>query len=240
MVQSPLPVPVQTPGSARVLIIDDHAILREGLASLIEVGGDFTVVGDAATLPDGVGLALRLMPDVVITDLSFPGATGLHGIAEMRRRCPSVRIIILTIHDSEEYIRAGLSAGANGYVLKDASRLELMQGLRAVLNGQRYLCAGASTRLLHRYLGEAPQPSAKAATMTAREREILAMIAAGQSNKRIALTIGRSVKTVEKHRANLMRKLGLHNAADVTRFALNSGILSNRSGADSGPDGLRL
>ena len=168
-------------------------------------------------------------PDLIVTDLSLPGSTGLQGIVEFRQRCPEARVLVLTMHDSEEYIRAALSAGAHGYVLKDATRGELISTMRAVLAGQRHLCPRSSARVVGRYLGE-PVPlssrSPLASGVTGREREILGLIASGLSNKRIAIELGRSVKTIEKHRANLMRKLRLHNVAEVTRFAMQSGLLS--------------
>ena len=212
-------------GRARILLVDDHAILREGISALLALENDLEVVGHAASIVEAVERACALQPDLIITDLSLPGAAGMQGIVELRRCCPDSRLLVLTVHDTEEHIRAGLSAGAAGYVLKDASRAELIYGIRAVLAGQRHLCARSSARVVRTYLGEQPPIPQVAAGVTEREREILAMIAGGQSNKRIAITLNRSVKTVEKHRANLMRKLGLHNVADVTRFAIQCGML---------------
>lgn len=219
---------------ARVLLIDDHAILREGLSALINLESDMEVVGHAGSVVDGVALAQSLEPDLIITDISLPGATGVQGIVELRRRRPRARLVVLTVHNTEEYIRAALSSGADGYVLKDATRSELIHGLRAVLAGQRHLCPRSSARVVRSYLGEQPPIPQVASGVTGREREILGMIARGQSNKRIAVTLNRSVKTVEKHRANLMRKLGLHNVADVTRFAMQSGLLHAEHGERPG------
>jgi DNA-binding NarL/FixJ family response regulator len=210
---------------ARLILIDDHAILREGLIALSNMESDLTVVGQAANIAEGLAVAQATQPDLIITDLALPGSTGLQGIVEFRQRVPASKVLVLTMYDSEEYIRAALSAGAHGYVLKDATRSELMQGVRAVLAGHRHLCSRASSRIVRSYLGEQKASPPLAAGVTGREREILAMIAAGLSNKRIAVQLKRSVKTVEKHRANLMRKLQLHNVADVTRFALQSGLL---------------
>ncbi len=210
---------------ARILLVDDHAILREGISALLALESDLEVVGQAGSIVEAVERACALQPDLIITDLSLPGAAGMQGIVELRRCCPQSLLLVLTVHDTEEHIRAGLSAGAAGYVLKDASRVELIYGIRAVLAGQRHLCARSSARVVRTYLGEQPPVPHVVAGVTEREREILAMIAGGQSNKRIALSLNRSVKTVEKHRANLMRKLGLHNVADVTRFALQCGML---------------
>ena len=216
---------------ARLMLIDDHAILREGLIALSEMERDLKVVGQAGSIAEGLRTAMATRPDLIITDLSLPGSTGLQGIVELRQGCPESRVLVLTMHDSEEYIRAALSAGAQGYVLKDATRAELIHGVRAVLAGQRHLCPRSSARVVCSYLGEQQAVPAVAYGVTGREREILAMIAAGWSNKRMARELQRSVKTVEKHRANLMRKLQLHNVAEVTRFALQSGMMQ--------PDALR-
>ncbi len=218
---------------ARLVLVDDHVILREGIAALSEMEKDMKVVGHAGTIAEGIAVSLEVLPDIIITDLSLPGSTGLQGIVEFRQRCPQARVLVLTMHDSEEYIRAALSAGAQGYVLKDATRAELIHGVRAVLAGQRHLCARSSARVVRSYLGEqAPIPPI-ATGVTGREREILGMIARGLSNKRIARELHRSVKTVEKHRANLMRKLQLHNVADMTRFAIRSGIMGSDAGGEA-------
>lgn len=223
-----------TPAGAvarRVFLVDDHAILREGVTALLSLESDFDVVGHASSVAEAISKAPDLAPDLIITDLSMPGSAGVQGIVEMRRACPSARIAVLTVHNTEEHIRAALAAGADGYIVKDASRSELVHGLRAVLANQIHLCARSSARVVRSYLGhgnEQPMPGATP-IVTGREREILIMIANGQSNKRIALSINRSIKTVEKHRANLMRKLNLHNVADVTRFALNSGLMTEEA-----------
>ena len=212
-------------GKSRLVLVDDHAILREGLIALSEMEPDLKVVGQAGTIAEGITVAIAQRPDLIVTDLCMPGSTGLQGIVEFRQRCPGAKVLILTMHDSEEHIRAALSAGAQGYVLKDATRGELMHAIRAVIAGQRHLCPRSSARVVRSYLGERPPVSPLASGVTGREREILGMIAAGLSNKRIAIGLGRSVKTIEKHRANLMRKLQLHNVAEVTRFAMESGLL---------------
>ena len=186
---------------ARILLVDDHAILREGVGALIALESDLQVVGQAGSIPEAIERARALQPDLIITDLSLPGAAGAQGIVELRRCCPRSRLLVLTVHDTEEHIRAGLSAGASGYVLKDANRSELIYGIRAVLAGQHHLCARSSARVVRSYLGEPTPVPQVVAGVTGREREILAMIASGQSNKRIAQSLQRSVKTVEKHRA---------------------------------------
>jgi DNA-binding NarL/FixJ family response regulator len=212
----------------RVFLVDDHAILREGVTALLSLESDFEVVGHAGSIAEAVSKAPGLAPDLIITDLTMPGSAGVQGIVELRRQCPKARITVLTVHNTEEHIRAALAAGADGFIVKDASRSELVHGLRSVLANQIHLCARSSARVVRSYLGQGNDVAVEltAPVVTGREREILIMIANGQSNKRIALTINRSIKTVEKHRANLMRKLGLHNVADVTRFAVSSGLLT--------------
>jgi DNA-binding NarL/FixJ family response regulator len=217
---------------ARLILVDDHAILREGLIALSNMECDLEVVGQAGTIAEGLTVAQATKPDLIITDLALPGVTGLQGIVEFRQQVPAAKVLVLTMYDSEEYIRAALSAGAHGYILKDATRNELIQGVRAVLAGHRHLCSRASSRIVRSYLGEQKADPPLAAGVTGREREILAMIAAGLSNKRIAVQLKRSVKTIEKHRANLMRKLHLHNVEDVTRFALQSGLLRGECSPD--------
>jgi two-component system, NarL family, response regulator NreC len=209
---------------ARVLLIDDHAILREGLSALINVESDLEVVGQVGSISEAVEIVGSLDLEVIITDVRLPVTTGMQDIVELRSRFPSARLLALTAHDSGDFIRAALAAGADGYMLKDATRVELLSAVRAVLAGQRHLCPRSMAHVVHGYLDESKAPPAPIG-ITAREREVLAMIANGQSNKCMATTLDLSVKTIEKHRANLMRKLGFRNLAEVTRFALESGIL---------------
>jgi DNA-binding NarL/FixJ family response regulator len=214
---------------ARVLLIDDHAILREGLSALLNVEPGLEVVGQVRSVAAAVELAGSLDLDLIITDIRLPVATGMQDILELRSRYPSARLLALTAHNSAESIRAAFAAGADGYMLKDATRVELVSAVRAVLAGQRHLCPRSMAHVVHGYLDESKAPPPPAIGITAREREVLAMIANGQSNKCMAMTLDLSVKTIEKHRANLMRKLGLSNLADVTRFALENGILEGRA-----------
>jgi DNA-binding NarL/FixJ family response regulator len=211
-------------GGARVLLIDDHAILREGLSALLNVESGLEVVGQVRSVAEAVEIAGSLDVDLIITDIRWPAATGMQDILELRSRYPGARLLALTAHNSAESIRAAFAAGADGYMLKDATRVELVSAVRAVLAGQRHLCPRSMAHVVHGYLDESKAPPPPAIGITAREREVLAMIANGQSNKCMAMTLDLSVKTIEKHRANLMRKLGLSNLADVTRFALENGI----------------
>ena len=211
-----------------LLLVDDHTILREGLRALLELQPDLYVVGEAGTFEEAIDFATRLQPDVVLTDIGLPGRSGLLLVRELRKVCPAARIVLLTAHASEEYIRAGLDARADGYVLKDCSHAELATAIRTVATGQHFLCKTVASRVLANYLHRGDQKSKldPLQAVTARERQLLTRIASGHSNKAVARELNLSVKTIEKHRANLMRKLSLRNAADITRFALNHHLLA--------------
>src|SRR5882757_3181605 len=216
----------------RIVLVEDHAILREGLKALIEIESDFHIVGEFGSVEDCLEGIRDLQPDLVLTDLALPGRSGIELLAEIQRLSPLTRKLVLTAHENEEYIRAALNAGANGYVLKDANSAELMLAIRTVSTGQQFLCKAIASKILSGYLsGYAPgdqRPAVPAVTqsITEREREVLTRIALGNSNKVIARELGVSPKTVEKHRSNLMRKLQLHNAAAITMFAIRNGMTS--------------
>ena len=210
--------------AASVVLVEDHAILREGLRALIDLEPDLKVVGEAGTGAEGVRAVQGLKPTLVITDLAMPGGSGLETIEELRAACPNLRVLVLTAYCNDEYIELALSAGADGYVLKEASRAELLQAIRAVVAGQKYFSKPVSARLVSGYLRR-NDPADSCPAITEREREVLIRIALGESNKRVAVALCLSVKTVEKHRANLMRKLELHNTAAVTLFAVRSGLV---------------
>jgi two-component system response regulator NreC len=219
-----------TQTSARIVLVEDHAILREGLRALIELETDLKVVGEASTGAEGVRVVQHASPapTLVITDLAMPGGSGLRTIDELRAVCPNVRVLVLTAYCTDEYIGAALGAGADGYVLKDASRAELLQAIRSVISGQKYFSEPVSARLVSGYLRRNDPATEACPRITEREREVLTRIALGESNKRVAMALRLSVKTVEKHRANLMRKLELHNTAAVTLFAVRNGLLPTR------------
>jgi DNA-binding NarL/FixJ family response regulator len=224
-----------------LLLVDDHTILREGLRSLLELQPDLHVVGEAGTFEEAIDLASRLQPDVVLTDIGLPGRSGLLLVPELRKVSPAVRIVLLTAHAGEEYIRAGLDAQADGYVLKDSGHAELVAAIHAVAAGQHFLCKAVASRVLATYMhGGGPaagQDPLRA--VTSRERQVLTRIASGHSNKVVARELKLSVKTIEKHRANLMRKLALHNTADVTRFALHHHLVVQETGQPPDANELR-
>lgn len=211
-----------------LVLVEDHAILREGLRALLELEPDLRIVGEAANGADAQAAVELANPSLVITDIALPGGSGIELIGRLRMSRRQLKILVLTAHNSEEYIRAALNAGADGYVLKDATRVDLLQAIRAVLSGQTYLCSSVTAKVVSGYLHPKPEdsPDQAADQVTGREREVLTRVALGESNKLIARALGVSVKTIEKHRANLMRKLTLHNTAAVTRFAIRHGMLS--------------
>lgn len=212
----------------RIVIAEDHAILREGLRSLLAGHPEFEVVGEAGDGLAAVALVGRLRPDLVLMDLSMPKLAGLEAIHEVTRRHPGLRVVALTVHKTEEYVLAAREAGALGYVLKDDSSTELLTAIRSALAGKAYL--SAAVRVSNAVDAPGRGGGRGAATgwesLTARERAVTKLVAEGHRNREIAALLGISVKTVEKHRANLMEKLGLHNAAAVTSFAAKRGLIS--------------
>lgn len=216
---------------SRIILVEDHAILREGLRALIELEDDFEIVGDFGNVEDSLSCIHDLHPDLVITDLALPGRSGIQSLADIQRLSPGTRKLILTAHNSEEYIRAALNSGADGYVLKDASSSELMIAIRTVTAGQRFLCKAIASTFLTAYLlkGDTRAQAGAPTCMTPREREVLTRIALGESNKLIARGLGVSPKTVEKHRSNVMRKLQLHNAAAITMYAIRNGLTNSEA-----------
>ena len=213
---------------SRLVVVEDHAILREGLRALLELEPDLQIAGEASDGINAVQVVESLKPTLLITDIALPRRSGIELIGCLRQLRLDLKILVLTAHSSEEYIRAALNAGADGYVLKDASRADLLQAIRAVLDGQTYLCSSVTAKVVSGYLRPKTADSEVVTVdhVTGREREVLTRVALGQSNKAIARSLGVSIKTVEKHRANLMRKLTLHNTAAVTRFAIRHGMVT--------------
>ncbi|MEN9705256.1 MAG: hypothetical protein RLZZ393_1135 [Pseudomonadota bacterium] len=224
-------------GRSRVLLVDGHAIVREGLKAIIELTPDLEVIDEAGTQADAVRLAKHHNPDVILTELALAGSAGTQGIAELRLQAPGSKILVLSVMGNAEFIRAALEAGANGYVLKDSSRTDLLNAIRGVIKGERRLCPKSSEKILSLMLksgapapASAEKPASQMSTVTGRERSIISMIATGKSTKAIANNMNLSVKTIEKHRYNAMRKLGLRNVAQVTRFAIDSGMVREKTG----------
>jgi DNA-binding NarL/FixJ family response regulator len=211
-----------------LVIAEDHTILREGLKALFASQPDFEVVGEAEDGIQAIRCVQTYAPDIILMDLSMPKLNGLEAIKEVKRLNPATKIIVLTVHSAEEYVLATLEAGADGYVLKDANRFELLMAMNHVLEGKRYLSPGVSEKVIDGYLEGKKSLKGQSAweSLTQREREILKLIAEGYKNKEIADTLCISQKTVEKHRTNLMTKLDLHNVAALTSFAIEKGLVS--------------
>ncbi len=210
-----------------VVIAEDHTILREGLRALLCAAEEFQVVGEASDGRQAIRTASSLQPHLLLLDLSMPGMNGLEALKEIKKQCPKTKVVVLTVHSAEEYVLATLKAGAEGYVLKDASSTELLLALKNVISGRPYLSPGIADKVIGGYLDgrKTLKPTSAWETLTDRERQVLKLIAEGRTNKEIADFLYISAKTVEKHRANLMRKLGLHNAAAITAFAIEKGLV---------------
>ncbi len=209
-----------------IVIAEDHTILRQGLRALLSSDPDFEVVGEAEDGRAAIRSVETLSPDLLLMDLSMPRMTGMEAITEIKKGSPATKIVVLTVHKGEEYVLSALKAGADGYVLKDAGRDELVAAVKNVLAGKRYLSPDISEKVIGGYLeGRRALKATPWDTLTQREREILKLIAEGYKNKEIAEQLFISLKTVEKHRSNLMRKLDLHNTAALTTFAMEKGII---------------
>jgi DNA-binding NarL/FixJ family response regulator len=212
----------------RVVIAEDYTILREGLRALLSSDPVFEIVGEAADGREAIERVERLKPALVLMDLSMPRMNGMDAIREIKRRSAATKILVLTVHKAEEYILSTLKAGADGYVLKDANQAELMMAIKSVLGGKHFISPAISEKVIDGYLDGKKILKTRTSwdTLTHREREILKLIAEGYKNKKIADLLCISVKTVEKHRANLMQKLDLHNTSALTTLALEKGLIS--------------
>ena len=212
----------------RIVIAEDHTILREGLKLLLSSSSDFEIIGEAEDGQEAIRCVEKFKPDLILMDLSMPRMNGMDAIKEIKKRFSETKILVLTVHKTEEYILATLKAGADGYVLKDATHAELMIAVKNVLSGKHYISPGISEKVIEGYLEGRKTLKTRTSweTLTQREREILKLIAEGYKNKEIADYLCISPKTVEKHRANLMEKLDLHNVQALTTFAIEKGLVS--------------
>ena len=212
----------------KILIVDDHTIMRDGLQSLLASEPGFEVVGTAADGKTAVRRVADLKPDIVMMDLTMPGTSGIDAIANIKRQYPDIRLVALTFHKEDRYIHATLEAGADAYVLKDDSRTELLTALNSVLSGKQYLSPSICDRVVAGYLAGG-DPDAKEPTwelLTKREREVIKLIAEGYKTREIAEYLSLSPKTVEKHRTTLLKKLDLHSVSAVTLYAIQNGLVS--------------
>jgi len=212
----------------KIVIAEDHTILREGLRALLSSSPGLEIVGEAEDGLGAIQCAGSVKPDLVLMDLSMPRMNGMDAIREIKKLCPGTKILALTVHKAEEYVLASLQAGADAYVLKDATHSELMVAIKSVLAGKRYLSPGVSEKVIEGYLEGRRESKFRSPwdTLTRREREVLKLIGEGYKNKEIADYLCLSVKTVETHRANLMRKLDLHDVSALTTFAIEKGLVT--------------
>ncbi len=212
----------------RVLLADDHTIVREGVRLCLEAMGDIEVVAEAEDGQAAVSLAAQLRPDVAVVDLTMPRLNGVEAIRQIKRDVPSVEVVVLSVHDSEAYVVQALRAGAAGYVLKRNAATELAAAIRAAHAGQAYLHPSIARRVIDDYLSRihASEDSEPYERLTPREREVLQLAAEGHTTRAIAGLLCLSTKTVEHHRASLMTKLGLHGQTELVKYAIRAGLVA--------------
>jgi DNA-binding NarL/FixJ family response regulator len=213
----------------RLLIAEDHHLLRCGLRSMLSALGDYEVVGEAKDGKEACQQAIALMPDVILTDLAMPGMNGIDAVATIKRRSPQIRIVVLTVHKTQEYVREALRVGVDGYVLKDASFDELVAALRSVMQGRRHLSADVYGSLVQSFVSgrEASAPKSAWELLTARERSVLKLVAEGRTNRQVGQYLNLSPKTIEKYRANLMQKLDISNLPGLVLAAIDMGLIAS-------------
>lgn len=216
-------------GTLRILLAEDHSILREGLKSLLSTQPDIEITGEAEDGQQAIQQANALQPDLVLMDLTMPRMNGTDAIRAIKRRNPEMRVIVLTVHKAAEYVRTALEAGASGYVLKDDTHQELVTAIRTVIAGRTYLSPRICDQVVSGFLGRgasAAETELPWETLTDREKAVIKLVAEGYKNREIAEFLSVSIKTVEKHRSNLMKKLDLHNASALTAYAIQNGLVA--------------
>jgi DNA-binding NarL/FixJ family response regulator len=215
-----------TPLKTRVLLADDHAMVRSGLRMVLDAQPDIQVVAEAGDGAEAVQKALSPEVDLAILDVTMPRMTGLQAVAELHRRRPNLRVLILSMHDNEQYFFEALKAGASGYVLKSAANRDLVEAIRAAMRGEPFFYPAAVTALIRDYLERARHgETTPEDPLTPREREVVKLIAEGHTSEEIAQALVISKKTVERHRANILEKLGMRNRVDLTRYAIRRGLV---------------
>ncbi len=217
---------VALPAKTRILLADDHTLVRRGLRLILDAERDLEVVAEAGDGAEAVGRALATEVDLAILDVAMPRRTGLQAAQQLAKRAPKVRVLMLSMYDNEQYLFEALKAGASGYVLKSVADRDLVEACRATMRGEPFLYPGAVTALIRDYLerGRAGEEM-PGDLLTPRESEILKLVAEGHSSREIAETLVISVKTVERHRANILEKLGMRDRVELTRYAIRRGLV---------------
>lgn len=213
-------------GHVRIALIDDHALVRAGIRSLLDRMGGVRIVGEAGDGRDALALVAREQVDIVLMDLAMKGLNGLEATRQIKKAHPGIHVVILSMHASEEYVMQALRAGASGYLLKDAATFELEAAITAVIRGKLYLSPPISKQVVENYMQRVGGEHHALGLLTGRQREILQLIAEGHSTKSIAQRLALSVKTVESHRAQLMERLDIHDVPGLVRYAIRVGLVS--------------
>ncbi len=212
--------------TVRILLVDDHALVRAGIRRILEAEPDLEVVAEASDGAEAVELARAVSPDLAILDISMPRMTGLQAAREISRRSPAARFLVLSMHDNEQYFFSALQAGACGYVLKSAADEDLVDACRAAMRDEPFLYAGVAGVLVRDFLDRMKRGErVPRSILTERENEVVKLIAEGHSSKEIARELVISVKTVERHRSNILTKLGMRDRTELTRYAIRSGLI---------------
>src|SRR2546426_809820 len=216
----------RTKRKIRLLLVDDHPLVREGIRSCLHPHKQLEIVGEAADGREALVKAKELNPDIVLMDINLPRTNGLEATRLLRNAAPETKVLILTVHNNKEYVLQIVQAGARGYVLKDTSTEELVRAIERVDGGEAFFSSDVARLLLNDYVTHSGRRKSVEDELSDREREVLALIAEGCSNKDIASRLGLSVRTVETHRARIMQRLDIHNTAGLTKFAINHGLAS--------------
>jgi DNA-binding NarL/FixJ family response regulator len=215
----------------QIFIVEDHRLFREGLKAMLSPSPEYEIAGEAEDGLEAVRLIRKAKPDLVLLDLSMPRMSGFSVLREIKAAMPEVKILVLSIHESDQYVLQAFEAKADGYAIKDSSREELKVAIRSVLEGKKYISPGVAGNVLEGYLNGRKTLKNKSSldTLTEREKEVLKLLGEGHQNKEIADLLCISVKTVEKHRSNIMAKLDLHNTATLTTFAFEHGLITRKA-----------
>ncbi len=215
-------------GKIRILIVDDHGIVRKGLRLQLEQREQFEVLGEASDGREAVRMTEELAPDVVIMDIAMPNLNGIDAAAQMVKRNPDIKVIILSMHSDESYLTRALTAGVKGYLLKESADLDLLRAVQAVAQGKVFFSPAIANTLLEDYMRQMQQRGLKDSyeLLTDREKEILQLLAEGKTNKEVATTLDLSTYTVETHRTHIMQKLNLHSSAEIVLYAVRKKIIS--------------